>query len=109
MKKEYRKIPVLATSTKRFPRYIRKAQFTQYLCFGGFDREGNCRADIGLAIMQNGDLIPIWWGGQNGNLSFAEAKDIRQKDHKSEFIYIGRVYDAAFEDSRDNFAKVIQF
>lgn len=102
-------IPVSKTSTKNFPRYVRKAISTRRLCFGGFDKCGNSRPDIGCAIMRNGDLIPFEWGNKNGNLSLMEVKEIRKQEKDAEFIYHGRVYDVAIMASRDNFAKVIKF
>ena len=99
---------VIPTTTV-MPKYVRKAAKTKYLCFGGFNKDGGYRADIGLAVMRNGELIPIEWGGNGGTLSMAEVKEIRKADHNQEFIYIGKVYDSLAKESRDNFAKVIHF
>ncbi len=96
---------VIPTTTV-MPKYVRKAAKTKYLCFGGFDKDGGYRPDIGLAVMRNGELIPYEWGG---NLSMAKVKEIRKADHRQEFIYVGKVFDSVENKSRDNFAKVIHF
>lgn len=92
------------------PKYIRKAVKIKRLCFGGWNADGSYRnADIAVAVMRNGDLIPFEWGGKGSNLSIADVKAIRNTDHKQEFVYIGKVFDSYMNESRDNFAKVIHF
>jgi hypothetical protein len=92
-------------TAEKLPAYIRKASKVKCLCFGGFDHEGKMRKDIGAAVMRNGDIIPFWWGDK---LTLEECKKIRKQDHKSNFLYIGRVWDAD-HGSRDNFARIISF
>ena len=107
--KNYTPEKVRPTDTT-MPKYIRKAVKIKRLCFGGWNADGSCStADIAVAVMQNGDLIPFEWGGKGSNLSMADVKAIRNADHNQEFVYIGKVFDSVENKSRDNFAKVIHF
>lgn len=107
--KDHKPVNVEATDTT-MPKYIRKAVKVKRLCFGGWNADGSYRnADIAVAVMRNGDLIPFEWGGNGSNLSMAKVKEIRNADHKQEFVYIGKCHDSETNARRDNFAKVIHF
>lgn len=83
----------------KLPHYVRRAKFIKRLCFGGFDKSGKMRGDIGVAIMRNGEMLPICWGD---NFSIEEVKEIRRMDKKQKFIYIGKICDGV-----DNFARIL--
>lgn len=83
-------------TTSQLPRYIHRAKAIRMLSYNG----------VGGAIMYNGDLIGFRWGE---NLTLEEVKQMRAKDHRLYFVYIGPVWDNSTpSDSRDNFATIIR-